>query len=198
LLLPPSDEQLSFAAITNKFGINQDGINDQNVFKGPIRLSNTPLLNSNSNYFLQTDASGNVSIQPAYTSAAIATYTGTVSFTATVAPSGATSHSFRWTQTGNLVTLNINLLFAVAGTVVTNVIATLPTGLPNPVIPTGFTGNNTPIQSGTGVTIGSLSSFALQQGSLYLSYNGTNWRINYPTGALATLGVSMTMQYFTS
>lgn len=67
------------------------------------------------------------------------TYTGTITFTATTAPSGTTNHSYRWTRIGNLVNLNITLVYSVAGGTVSQVILTLPSDAPTPAKPAGLT-----------------------------------------------------------
>lgn len=67
-------------------------------------------------------------------------YSGTITWTATVAPSSTANLRQFYTQVGNLVTWQIMLTYATAGTVVTNVSLTFPTQFPAPVIPTGFTG----------------------------------------------------------
>lgn len=69
------------------------------------------------------------------------TYSGTITWTGTTAPSGATNHSYRLTQVGKCVTLHIALVFASNGAGLTAVQMTLPTGAPTPVQPTGLTGS---------------------------------------------------------
>lgn len=69
-------------------------------------------------------------------------YTGTPMFTAGAAPSGASSLRQFYTRVGNLVTWQVSLTYAVAGTTVTNLVLTFPTEFPTPGIPTGFTGAN--------------------------------------------------------
>ena len=73
-----------------------------------------------------------------YRNKGIATYTSGIVFTATTSPSGTTNHSYNWIQIGNLVTLNINLLFSTTGGSVQNVSMTLPTDCPTPLIQTGM------------------------------------------------------------
>lgn len=69
-----------------------------------------------------------------------ATYTGTITWTAGAAPSGASNLLQFFTRIGNLVTWKIMFTYAVTGTTVTNVSLTFPTQFPTPHIPTGFTG----------------------------------------------------------
>ena len=67
------------------------------------------------------------------------TYTGTITFTATTAPSGTTNHSYRWTRIGNQVTLNVSLVYSVTGGSVSQVVITLPSDAPAPAKPAGLT-----------------------------------------------------------
>lgn len=69
-----------------------------------------------------------------------AAYSGTPTWTAGAAPSGTANLRQFFTQVGNLVTWQIMLTYANAGTTVTNLSLTFPTEFPTPAIPTGFTG----------------------------------------------------------
>jgi hypothetical protein len=68
------------------------------------------------------------------------TYTGTIAWTGTTAPSGATNHSYRWTRVGKMVTLNIILVFATNGAAITALQIDLPSDCPAPAEPAGLTG----------------------------------------------------------
>jgi hypothetical protein len=65
------------------------------------------------------------------------TYTGTVTWSGT-APSGATNHTYSWTQVGKMVSLRINLWFTTAGGTGTTIQAALPSDCPTPLVPTSF------------------------------------------------------------
>jgi hypothetical protein len=67
------------------------------------------------------------------------TYGGTITWTGTTAPSGATNHTYRWTRIGKLVTLTISVVYATNGTGLTSAVFTLPSDAPNPVQPSGLT-----------------------------------------------------------
>lgn len=73
------------------------------------------------------------------------TYSGTITWTATTAPSGTLTQNYQWTQIGKFVVLRINVKYSVAGGTVTAVTMTLPSDCPTPVLPTGFSGANTVI-----------------------------------------------------
>ena len=67
------------------------------------------------------------------------TYTGSIAWTGTTAPSGATNHSYRWTRIGKCVTLNVNLIYATNGGALTAVVFDLPSDAPTPAEPAGLT-----------------------------------------------------------
>lgn len=69
-----------------------------------------------------------------------APYTGTITWTAGAAPSGASNLRQFYTKVGNLVNFEISIVFGSGGTSVTNVSLTFPSEFPVPIIPTGFTG----------------------------------------------------------
>jgi predicted RecA/RadA family phage recombinase len=69
-------------------------------------------------------------------------YTGTIAWTGTTPPSGATDHTFRWQRVGSVVTMNIVLVYATAGSSLTAVSIELPSGAPTPIIPSGLSGNS--------------------------------------------------------
>lgn len=68
------------------------------------------------------------------------TYTGTITWTGTTAPSGSTNHSYRWTRIGKMVTLNIMLVYATNGAAITALQIDLPSDCPAPAEPAGLTG----------------------------------------------------------
>lgn len=67
-------------------------------------------------------------------------FDGSITWTATTAPSGATNHSYRLTQVGKCVTLNISLVYATNGSATSAILLTLPSNAPTPAQPTGLTG----------------------------------------------------------
>lgn len=63
------------------------------------------------------------------------TYSGTIVWTGTTAPSSTTQHTYSLSQIGNLVTLTINLAYATAGNAITAVAVELPSTAPTPTLP---------------------------------------------------------------
>ena len=64
------------------------------------------------------------------------TYSGTIVWTGTTAPSSTTQHTYSLSQIGNLVTLTINLSYLSAGNAITAVAVELPSTAPTPALPT--------------------------------------------------------------
>jgi len=63
------------------------------------------------------------------------TYSGTIVWTGTTAPSSTTQHTYSLSQIGNLVTLTINLSYLAAGNAITAVAVELPSTAPTPALP---------------------------------------------------------------
>lgn len=70
------------------------------------------------------------------------TYSGTITWTGTTAPSGTTSHSYSWQQVGNVVTFSLTLFYGTAGSALSQVVCALPSDMPAPVKPDGITGTS--------------------------------------------------------
>jgi hypothetical protein len=98
---------------------------------------------------LTTDTSGNV-ITQAFRDVAEQVYTGAIAWTGTAAPSGSTNHTYRWSQVGKTVNLNIVLSYTGPGNAVTAVTMALPADCPTPYVPSG--------QSGAGAIISIVSA----------------------------------------
>lgn len=145
-----------------------------------------------------TSATANVTLQSFRDTSG--TYSGTITWTGTTAPSGATNHSYRLTQVGKCVTLHIALVFATNGAGLTAVQMTLPSGAPTPVQPAGLTGASTNMYPVNGQIVNSANSILSSSSRGYLrnntSGNGFDILINFATAALAQVGV--TLQYWTN
>jgi len=102
----------------------------------------TVLANNTASSAVPTEQGFRNEITKAYTGA-IPTWTGTT------APSGATTHTYRWTRIGNQVSITISLVFATSGSGLTGVIMTLPSDAPSPLEPTGLTSASNPIYVST-------------------------------------------------
>jgi hypothetical protein len=128
-------------------------------------------------------------------------YSGTITFTGTTAPSGATNHSYRLTQVGKCVTLHIALVFATNGAALTAVQMTLPTGAPTPVQPAGLTGSIFNMYPVTSQLVNSVNQLILSSSARgYLrnntAANGFEIFITFVSAAPGQVGV--TVQYWTN
>lgn len=145
-----------------------------------------------------TNATANVSAQAFKDTSG--TYSGTITWTGTTAPSGATNHSYRLTQVGKCVTLHISLVFATNGAGLTAVLLTLPSGAPTPVQPAGLTSASTNMYPVNGQLANAANSILSSASRGFLrnnsAGNGFEILINFATSAPAMLGV--TLQYWTN
>jgi hypothetical protein len=98
-----------------------------------------------------TNASA-VPTEQVYKDIAEQAYAGaTPTWTGTTAPSGATNHSYQWSQIGKTVNLRVNLDYATAGSGLTAVTFDLPSDCPTPKLPAGVSANGDVICYGIGM-----------------------------------------------
>lgn len=135
-----------------------------------------------------------------YRSPSQQTYTGTITWTGTTAPSGATNHTYNWIRVGNLVTLKITLVYATTGTSLTAVLVTLPTDCPTPLKPTGLTAASNNLYSGSGLFVNSLTGTPSASNRVFLRSNAANngFEINSNGPSGGYLFADIIVQYFTS
>ncbi len=130
------------------------------------------------------------------------TYTGTITWTGTTAPSGATNHSYNWVQVGNLVTLTITLLYASAGSALNAVNMTLPTDCPNPIKPTGLSGASDILYRGSGkITTSTTATTTQSPVEALLRSNSANngFELYLQNSASSTMRMAqITITYYTS
>jgi hypothetical protein len=130
----------------------------------------------------------------------LSVYSGTITWTGTTAPSGAESHTFNWQQIGNVVQLNLNLHYATAGNGLNAVAITLPSGLPDPIRPTGFTGASERLYIGSGRLAPSDTGVLTTGGECFIrrnsADNGFELVISQTAGNHKI--AQLTIEYFTS
>lgn len=127
------------------------------------------------------------------------TYSGSVTWSGTTAPSGSTNHTYQWQRTGNKVTVTFHFSYSVAGSNVSSLSFPLPSDLPAVKTPAGYAGNNDVLYTGSGSINTSLTA---QSGTSMKSYltinaasNGWNMIIAASAGSNA-LVANCTMEYF--
>lgn len=113
---------------------NPTVLNVENVNAGTLAVANggTDKSSIAINKFLFSSAA-NVYSEADFQMAAQAVYVGVITWTAGIAPSGATTHRYSWQRVGNRVDLTINLQYAVAGVTATVVDMALPADCPLPM-----------------------------------------------------------------
>ena len=190
-------------AIGTKYLKPSDTISLSNRINGKLTIADTSALQrkSISAYSIMannTSATANVTAQQFRDTSG--TYSGTITWTGTTAPSGATNHSYRLTQVGKCVTLHIALVFATNGAGLTAVQITLPSGAPTPVQPAGLTAASTNMYPVNSQVVNAANSILSSSSRGFLrnnsAGNGFEILINFATTALAQVGV--TLQYWTN
>lgn len=129
------------------------------------------------------------------------TYSSTITWTGTTAPSGSTTHTYRWSQMGKRVFLVINLKYSVAGTALTSVQMVLPADVPVPLPPTGFTaGANVITYYGAGGISTSTSAVVATNARIGSGFaaDGTTNVINIVTSSVAATAVWADITYYTA
>lgn len=174
---------------------------DWSTFNGKANLSQaayTMLANN-------TNATANMAAQT-FNAQGSQTYSGTITWTGTTQPSGATNHTINWTQVGNLVTLRISLVYASAGSALTAVQMALPTGAgapPTPLVPAGYSAASAldVLYYGSGQisTTTNTAPAVLFRAYLRVNTAATGYELIITTTTAQNARVAnMTVQYFTS
>ena len=94
------------------------------------QAANTMLANN-------TGSTANMTAQT-YRDVAEAAISGTIAWVGTTAPSSLTSANYSWSQLGKTVTVEVNLLYVNASVAITAFYFPLPSDMPLPVTPTGW------------------------------------------------------------
>jgi hypothetical protein len=167
-------------------------ITDTSVFQRKNLASYTFIANN-------TTATANGTAQT-FKDSGLKVYNSTITFTP-VAPSGATNHTYRWSQIGKLVTVRINLLYATAsGATLSQLVASLPSDCPAPEIPTGFSGASTTICPAFGYLFTSVTSSpttaAATIGFLRSNSGNNGYEIVLIRGGGSVAAALITLTYF--
>jgi len=144
-----------------------------------------------------TNAAANVTDQ-AYYNPGVQTYSGTITWTGTTAPSGTTNHSYNWTRIGNLVTLNITLNYGTAGNALTAVTMALPADCPTPKEQSGLGAANEILYFGTGqvTTASTATNSNLVRAFLRVNAADNGYELGMSTSSAAYKNGNITVQYF--
>lgn len=125
------------------------------------------------------------------------TYSGTISWTGTTAPTNAGTHTYRWTQIGKMVTLNIQLIYTTAGSALTQVNMDLPSDCPTPSVPTGISGASRVIYYGSGNLTGNdLLGLSASRAGMIINSAQTGYQLVVASSSSTYKTASITIQYF--
>jgi nitrogen fixation protein len=133
-----------------------------------------------------------------YRDVAEQTYSGTLIWT-TTAPTSIVANTYKWNQVGSLVTVRVNLSYVTAGSI-TQVTISLPTDMPTPLSPTGFTGALDILYYGTGMFNTTTVAVASLARVTFLRRNSANTGYEFViaySSAIGARAVHLTLQYFT-
>jgi hypothetical protein len=127
-------------------------------------------------------------------------YTGTITWTGTTAPSGTTNHTYQWSQIGKLVFLRINLDYATVGAALTQLIMTLPSDCPTPLIPTNVGATHVIVYCSGALTAQKTVAAATSQSpgfsALRINAAGTGYELILTRNSQSYQYAYITLQYF--
>lgn len=123
-------------------------------------------------------------------------YAGVCTFTATVNPSGVNSGRYSWWEFNGLITLNLFMNFAVAGTMVSVFNIPLPSDCPAPLEVTGLGAASTNLYTCFGILSTATTTETTARGILMVNAGDTGWQVEV-TGTAASYKIcNVTVQYF--
>ena len=127
------------------------------------------------------------------------TYTGTITW-GTSAPTGATTHTYRWTRIGNMVTLNISLVYATVSALANgSVTFALPADAPTPIKPTGLNSASAYLYPAIGNTGTALTNIAAAiRGGLRNNSSNNGFEIFVTFTASTAIYAQTTVTYYTN
>lgn len=128
-MLNPYLRKLDTASLSNrintKLNISDTSVFDRKLIPANSFLANNTAAAANSVATFFKDTSG--------------TYTGTVTWTGTTAPSGTTNFNYRYSRVGRAVNLSITLNYATQGNALTAMVVPFQADFPTPSQPAGLT-----------------------------------------------------------
>lgn len=127
-------------------------------------------------------------------------YTGSITWTGTTAPSGSTNNTYRWQRVGNVVNLQINLVYGVAGSAITAVIMELPSDCPLPDNPDGLgsANNFNSFQRGNMSSSATTQTTSTTSCTLQINSGGTGYQIQLVSSSISARYVWASITYFTN
>ena len=161
-----------------------------------IDLKQNSALTSYSFIANNTNATANGTAQ--YFKDTSGTYTGSIAWNGTAPTSG--NLSYRWTRIGKLVTINISLIYATAGSANSTLTVALPSDAPTPLKPAGLTSalnNLYPITGSVNITNQSTLTNSGTRGFLRNNSANNGFEFNLGYSASTAVNAFITCIYYT-
>ena len=123
----------------------------------------------------------------------------TITWTGTTAPTSPISLNYKWSQIGSLVIARFNLVYTTAGSTITQLTITLPSTMPTPLSPTGFTAASDVLYYANGNFAGTKAIAGAMPTSSVLRRNAANngYELVIVRTAAAVNTAQLAIQYFT-
>jgi hypothetical protein len=169
---------------------------------GKLNITDTSTLQPKSipSYsFLANNTASTANAQALYFKDTSGTYTGTITWS-TGAPTGSTSHTYRWTRIGNIVTLTVSLVYGVISTNNTTVTITLPADAPTPTKPSGLNSASAFLYPGIVTAGGTLTTAAnlTYRGGIRNNSSNNGFEFNYTFAGVGLIYFQTTVTYYTN
>tara|TARA_R110000868_G_scaffold154729_1_gene380864 strand:- start:13658 stop:17761 length:4104 start_codon:yes stop_codon:yes gene_type:complete len=161
---------------------------DTSVFQRKSISANTIMANN-------TASPANVTAQAFYDVAEQA-MSNTITFGG-VAPTTLTSANYSWSQIGKTVTVQFNAIYTTSGTSVTGLFFTLPSDMPAPLVPTGWTGASAYLYTGAAATYTTATGINGNVATSYIRRNAANtaFELGYVGTGVTARGFKFTLIY---
>jgi hypothetical protein len=158
----PSLTELSYVkGVTSAIQIQIAAKQDLSLSSYTVRANNTA-------------ATANATNFP-FHSATDAAYTGTISFTGTTAPSGASTLRYTWSQIGNLVTFRFDFYYATASGGLNSIFWDFPSDMPQPTFNASFTVQPTPYICNGGTSLNNNVTTTNRNSTIARNVANTAW-----------------------
>ncbi len=114
-----------------------------------------------------------------------------------VAPTTLTSANYSWSQIGKTVTVQFNAIYTTSGTSVTGLFFTLPSDMPAPLVPTGWTGASAYLYTGAAATYTTATGINGNVATSYIRRNAANtaFELGYVGTGVTARGFKFTLTY---
>jgi hypothetical protein len=161
---------------------------DTSVFQRKSLSANTIMANN-------TASTANVTAQ-AYYDVAEQNMTNTITFGGT-APTTLTSANYSWSQIGKTVTVQFNALYVNAGAGITGLSFTLPSDMPAPLVPTGWSAASNYLYTGAAATYSTATTVNGNVATSYIRRNAANsaYELGYAGTGVTARGFKFTLIY---